>query len=130
MNTYYYNDESFQNSNLYKTFNEQNPTRGYLKIRAYAANQAIPIEGLNVVIRKIIDNNTIIFFEGDTDNSGVIERIILPTPKLNISDLTIPNTITYDIVTTYNDITRIYTINMYENIYVIQNISVIPDGGM
>ena len=50
MNTYNVNDENFINSTLYQNFIRQNPEAGYLKIRAYAASSAIPIEGLKVDI--------------------------------------------------------------------------------
>ena len=44
-----------------------------------------------VVVSKIIDGNNVIFFEGVTDNSGVIDRITLPTPTLKTDDLIAPN---------------------------------------
>ena len=101
MNTYNVNDVNFVNSDLYQEYLKNNPAQGYLKIRAYAASGAIPIRNLRVAVSKIIDGNNVIFFEGVTDDSGVIERIVLPVPKLNESDLVTPNSITYDISTTY-----------------------------
>ena len=53
MNTYNINDINFINSNLYQKYLKENPVKGYLKIRAYAANEAVPISGLNVTISKI-----------------------------------------------------------------------------
>ena len=129
MNTYNVNDSKFINSDMYKKFISDNPGRGYLKIRAYSASQAVPVSGLEVVVSKVIDNNKVIFFEGVTNESGVIEQISLPTPKLDGDNLGIPNGISYDITTTYipDNTTRIYKVNMYENVYVIQTINIVPE---
>ena len=129
MNIYNIKDEEFKNSNIYKEFIKSNPTEGYLKIRAYAAGQAIPISGLNITISKIIDNNKVIFFDGSTNESGIIERIILPAPKLLENNLDAPNSTEYNITATYypDNIETNYTVKIYENIYVIQNINIVPD---
>ncbi len=128
MNTYNFNDSSFQNTSSYQNFIAANPSQGYLKIRASAASQALPISGLKIVVSKVIDNNNIIFFEGVTDTSGVIERIVLPAPKLNTDNLAAPQSTTYDIKATYepDNLNDIYRVNIYENIYVIQTINVVP----
>ena len=74
-------------------------------------------------------NNRIIFFEGVTNESGVIEKITLPAPKLDESNLVAPNGIVYDITATYtnNNISGVYKVNIYEGIYVVQTISIVPD---
>ena len=54
MDTYNINDSEFVNSDMYKNFINENPGRGYLKIRAYSASQAVPISGLQVVVSKNI----------------------------------------------------------------------------
>lgn len=129
MNTYYISDENFLNSDLYKEFINANPTSGTLKIRAYAANQAIPISGLNIVVSTLYKGNNIIFFEGVTNNSGIIEGINLPAPRLDLNNLDAPNKTSYQITATssQNNINQIYRINMYENISVIQNINIVPN---
>ena len=48
MNTYNINDDSYANSQAYQEFLKDNPDEGYLKIRAFAASQAIPISGVNI----------------------------------------------------------------------------------
>lgn len=128
MNTYNFNDASFKNTNSYQNFINANPSEGYLKIRASAASGALPISGLRIVVSKMIDNNNIIFFEGVTDASGVIERITLPAPKLDPNNLDAPRSATYEVKATYepNNLNEIYRINIYENIYVIQTINVVP----
>lgn len=128
MNTFNINDPDFFNSEIYQNFLRQNPSQGYLKIRAYAASQAIPITNLKIVVSKMIDNNKVIFFEGNTNESGIIEKIALPAPKLNPNNLDAPSSTTYDITATYEEqnLTNIYRVNIYDNIYVIQTINVVP----
>ena len=129
MNTYYINDENFINSETYQNFIRNNPSEGYLKIRASAASSAIPISGLKIVVSKNIDNNNVIFFEGETNDSGVIEKITLPAPKANISNLVKPNNTTYDVSATYqrDNISSVFLVRMYENVYVVQNINILPN---
>ena len=128
MNTYNFNDENFKNTTAYENFITANPSEGYLKVRASAASQALPISGLKIVVSKVIDNNNVIFFEGSTNESGVIERIVLPAPKLDANNLDAPRSTTYQISATYepDNLNTIYRINIYENIYVIQTINVVP----
>ena len=127
MNTYNINDVNFINSYEYKEFIKNNPEIGYLKIRAFAASGAIPISNLKVVVSTNINNDTIIFYEGVTNQSGIIEGIKLPAPKLEVNNLNTPNKTKYLITATYSDnIKKIYEINIYENVSVIQNISITP----
>ena len=127
MNTYNINDVNFINSYEYKEFIKNNPEIGYLKIRAFAASGAIPISNLKVVVSTNVNNDTIIFYEGVTNQSGIIEGIKLPAPKLEVNNLNAPNKTKYIITATYSDnIKKIYEINIYENVSVIQNISITP----
>jgi len=126
-------DENIIDSDYYKDFLNKNPAIGFLKIRAYAASGAIPISNLQVVISKEIENNNVIFYRGFTNESGVIEKIALPAPLLNKDNLNSPNYVTYDVTTTYipENIESKYKVNIYDNLYVIQNINVSPIlGGM
>ena len=78
----------------------------------------------------MINNNTkVIFFEGETNDSGVIENISLPAPKLDISNMMAPNTLVYDVYTIYepDNIKTLYKVNMYEDVCVIQNINIVPE---
>jgi len=131
MNTYNFDDPIFMESQLYQNFIEQNPSQGFLRIRAYAASQALPISGLRVIVSKILDNNKVIFFDGITNTSGIIEKITLPAPRLNPNNQEIPIATTYDIEAIYtpDNINRKYYVNMYENIYAVQNINVVPNLG-
>ena len=128
MNTYNINDNDFINSDLYKKFIKENPSRGSLRIRAYTASGAIPVKGLKVVISTEYDNNNIIFYEGVTNESGLIEKISLPTPKQISDNLDIPKKTTYNILAIYEPegLNKDYKVNMYEDVCVVQNINVTP----
>ena len=100
---------------------------GKLKIRSYAASEALPVAGLNIIISTIIENNEVVFFRGKTDSSGMIPTISLPAPKLEISNLVVPNTINYKIEA-YMDINNKsnFNVDMYDGICVVQNINFVP----
>lgn len=129
MNTYNINDTLFINSDIYKDFMARNPSRGNLRIRAYAASGAIPISNLKIVVRTKYNSNFIIFYEGVTNESGLIDGISLPAPKLNPDNIDAPEAIVYEIVATYipNDETNIYRVNIYENVCVVQTINIVPE---
>lgn len=128
MNTYNINDENFIKTSMYQEYMRQNPSRGNLRIRASAANGAVPVNGVKAVVTNEIEGNTVIFFEGYTNESGIIERITLPAPKLNPDDLNVPDKTTYKLEISYprDNINQIFDVNMYENICVVQNINISP----
>lgn len=128
MNNFYITDDNFINSKSYQDYMQINRGRGVLKIRASAANQAIPINNLKITVSAVIDNKNVIFYEGYTNSSGVIENILLPAPIANNNDLTVPNKATYDVSALYNeaDINQTYKVNIYDNIVVIQTINIVP----
>lgn len=130
METYYVTDNSFKNSKVFKGFLQTNPSVGFLKIRAYTANEAIPIKGLAVTISKEIENANIVFFKGVTDESGIIEKISLPVPKIDSNNLEAPNNAKYILTASYNGKNKSYVVTMYENLYVVQTINITPNMNM
>ena len=122
-------NEEFMNSNVYKDFMNRNTGRGNLKIRAYAASEALPVSGLKITVSTMIDNKKVVFFDGETDASGMIQTLSLPTPKLNLDNLDEPLTIVYVVSATSSDkSSREFLVNMYEGVCVVQNINFIPGG--
>ena len=128
MSTYSFDDDKYINSLEFQEFMKENPSRGFLKIRAYSASGAIPVSGLKVVVSTKIINDSFIFFEGYTNESGIIDSISLPTPRLDTNNLDIPKKVVYEIKATYipDNTVLLYEVNMYENVYVVQNINIIP----
>ena len=81
------------------------------------------------VLSKNIDNDKVIFFEGATDSSGLIEGIALPAPIMSTDNMISPSSATYNITATYapdNEV-QLYSVRIYDNLYVVQNISIVPD---
>lgn len=126
MDTVNYNDLTFQQSDTYKDFASKNSSSGKLNIRAYAANRALPVTGMKVIVSKIMNNMRVIFYEGNTDNSGLIENISLPTPTISTNDLQTPPSEDYNIEAIYETQDLIFNIKMYSNIAVNQNINIVP----
>lgn len=130
MDLKYIEDENFKNSAFYDEFLRDNPGKGNLKIRAFAANEAVPIEGLRVIISTVKDNVKMIFFDGNTDASGMINTISLPVPAVNLDNLEIPSGIIYDVESIdKNNNRQLFKVLMYDGICVVQNIVAFPDWG-
>ena len=126
MNNVNITDSNFISTIVYKNFMIENTGRGILNIRASFANQALPITNLKVVVSKEIENYNLIFYEGVTNISGLIEKISLPTPPKENDDLIAPKNTTYKITTLYNNREYTYVVNMYDGICVVQNINIVP----
>ena len=126
MNNVNITDSNFISTIVYKKFMIENTGRGILNIRASFANQALPITNLKVVVSKEIENYNVIFYEGVTNISGLIEKISLPTPPKENDYLIAPKNTTYKITTLYNNREYTYVVNMYDGICVVQNINIVP----
>lgn len=123
------NLNDFMKTRDYQEFINNNPGKGNLKIRAYAASEALPVSNLKIVVSTEINNQRVVFFEGMTDSSGMINTISLPAPQLNVNNLEIPVTTRYEIDAYFNEMNkRIYYVNMYDGICVVQNINYTPGG--
>ncbi len=118
--------EEFMKTSGYDKFIKENPEKGNLKVRVYAFNEAMPIKDVNIVVSKIIDNIKVVFYDGYTDSSGVIEKISLPTPELNTDNMIKPAKITYDINASKDNLNGNYEVSLYEGVCVVQNIKFIP----
>lgn len=113
----------------YQAFLKNNPGRGFLKIRATSASEAVPVEGVKITVSKEIGDNNIIFFDGKTDESGMINGITLPTPPKVTSDLVAPNFADYRLHAEYSseNFDKNYVISICCSISVIQYINVTPN---
>ena len=129
-NSFLISDSEVLNSDYYKNFIRVNSGKGNLKIHAYAASEALPVSGLKVVVSSLIENKKVVFYEGYTDASGMIETLSLPAPKLSFDNLSVPLTVSYDIDASYKgeSIPTTFHINMYDGVCVVQNINYVPGG--
>ena len=60
-------------------------SHGTLTIRSYAADEAVPIEGADVTVNGVDNNNQDILFFVSTDMDGLSPKLILPTPNVSYS---------------------------------------------
>ena len=60
-------------------------SNGKLTIRAYAASEAIPIEGVNITVRGSDELSADTIYNLITDIDGITETLILPTPAIDYS---------------------------------------------
>ncbi len=128
-----YTVESIPIIETYQDFLTKNTDTGSLKIQAYAAQQAIPVSGVNVTISKQFSDLKKVFYENlVTDESGIIDNIILPAPSPDLSmdpngDIPYEN---YDVVAR-NDKYYMQTflrVPIFPNTKSIQPIALVPNG--
>lgn len=123
--------EDFKKMDEYQTFIEENPSTGYLKIEAFTAYRAIPVENVEILITKDINNDKVVFFRGYTDSSGMINNIELPAPaeQTSISPENPPKYTLYDLTAIHQGYESIkkYDIGMFGGIKVIQYVKMTPE---
>lgn len=71
------NNKTFD-TEKYPDFTNSNSGVGTLKIQAFVADQAYPVENVDIEISKEINGDKVIFFTGKTNSSGIIDDIYLP----------------------------------------------------
>ncbi len=125
--TYNFDSESFRNTSLYRTFMEEHQGNGILKVEAYTASGAYPLEGVEIIISKNIGDDKVIFFDKKTNASGIIEAIVLPTIKQNkvveaADDIVYT---TYDLEAKYPEynLDKMYSVSIFDDIKVIKPIT-------
>lgn len=129
MNIVSVQDEEFKKSKEYQEFITINSGKGNLKIRAYAASEAIPVEGLHITVSTDLKEEKVIFFDGETDASGMIQTLSLPAPPLELNNLQAPLSTLYHITATSKmSLPQEFLVNMYDGICVVQNINFTPGG--
>lgn len=121
----------FLSDSKYKEFIRNNPGKANLKIRAFTASEALPLVGIHIVVRTMVGEDEFVFFDGETDSSGMIDTLSLPTPSLISDNLEVPTSILYEIVAESKtmNMNRLYQVRMYEGICVIQNVELLPEWG-
>jgi len=122
--------EEFKKTADYEQFIRENPDTGKLKVLAFAAYQAVPISDVEILITKVIGDNRVIFFNGYTNSSGVIENIELPAPANRYDPTTLePAKSTFYDLTAISEgyeVIKKYNTEMYGGINAIQYVKMIP----
>lgn len=118
--------EEYFNSEKHADYLKNNPGSGLLRIQVYTANQAFPLEDVEVKVYKEIDGKRVVFFNGVTDSSGIIDNINLPTKEVkkeveSASDIMSTD---YIIEAKYPKtcVAQDYIVSIYDDLKVIQPI--------
>lgn len=123
--------EEFKKTDEYEQFIKENPDKGSLKIQAFTAHQAIPIENAEIIITQDIGNNKVLFFKGYTDSSGIIDNIELPAPigTVDLKAQEIPKYTSYNLTAIHEGYESIkkYDIAMFGNVKIIQYVKMRPE---
>ena len=124
---YDFDSEEFKNSSIYESFINNNSGKGVLKIEASTASEAYPLKDVEIIISKEFGDNKIVFYKGTTNDSGIIDGIILPTKKIDkeINDASDIVFTTYDLIARYPkyNLEKEYDVTIFDNIKVIQPIT-------
>ncbi len=124
---YYFDSEEFKSTSIYKNFININNGKGILKIEASTASEAYPLKGINITISKMLNGNKVVFDEGVTKDSGIIDGIILPTRSMpdDVNDVSDINFTTYDLEANYQEynMNKLYDVSIFDNVKVIQPIT-------
>lgn len=114
----------------YDDFLKSNPRIGLMKIQSFAGYGALPLEGISIEVSKTFKDGKKIFFSGLTDNSGIIDSIMLPAPKSSLSTepSTAPQYAEYDIFASKRGmIPKSYlNVPVFDGVKSIQNITLSP----
>lgn len=111
----------------------KNPHAGVLKVVAFTAKGFIPISEARVYITKLIGEDRVMMEKGLTDESGILDNIVLPAPSRNTSFLQneaeLPYAV-YDIKVEHADYESVLKsdVPIYEGIKSIQNINMMRKG--
>lgn len=121
--------DEFKTLPEYKTFAQEYPDTGILKVNVFTAGGAIPLSNTNVLILKQIGNYNVLFFNGITNSMGIIDNIVLPTPRRVANNTDLPSYTFYELSAIhigYQDIKQ-YRISMFGNTKVIQYVRLTPE---
>lgn len=110
----------------YTSFLKEHKGEGILKVHVYTAGGLFPLKGVHVQISKIFKEKKHIFFEGETEESGIIDSIFLPT-LLN-SDIDIPKSTMYQVEASHPNYIQmsVQQTEIYNGIKSIQGIEMMP----
>ena len=123
--------DEFKNTDEYNDFISNNPSVGTLKVQAFTAFEAIPVSDTQILITKQIGDNNVLFFNGMTNSSGVIDDITLPAPK-PVEFITADDYPAYTLYTlnAYHDgyePIKTYEIGMFGDIKILQYVKMTPE---
>lgn len=123
--------DEFKKTDLYADFIKENPDVGHLKVQVFTAYGAIPVSDTKIIITKDIEEYKVIFFQGETDSSGIISDIALPSP-VTVTSLTpevVPGYTIYELTAIHQgyETLKSYSIGVLGGVNIIQYVKMLPD---
>lgn len=123
--------EEFKRTDLYNDFIKENPDLGRLKVQAFTAYGAIPVSDAKIIISKDIEEYTVVFFQGVTDSSGIIDNIMLPAPVTVTSETpeVVPKYTVYKLTAFHQayETLKSYSIGVFGGVNIIQYVKMLPN---
>ena len=107
---------------------------GTLRVRAYTAGGALPVEGAVVRVVGSSEDNRLIAFSSLTDRDGLSELLILPAPSVDFSLAPDPAELPYSLYDLEVSVPGYYTkrikgLTVFSGINSIQLVNMIPGSG-
>ena len=107
---------------------------GTLRVRAYTASGALPVEGATVRISGALESNRLVAYSSITDRNGQSDLFVLPAPSVDYSLSPHPAELPYSVYDL--EITapgyyskRINGLTVFSGINSVQLINMIPGSG-
>ena len=69
-------------SPAYAQYLKDNTGSGILKVQTTRGQQSYPVKNVRIVIYKELAGEQVVFFQGLTDENGIIDNIVLPAPPI------------------------------------------------
>lgn len=104
----------------YAAFRAYNTQSGFLRVQAFAGPQTIPVAGAQVLVTRDFTDGTRRFASGQTDQSGVLDGIVLPAPDGELAQTpgnTVPYAL-YDIRVSHPD----YRTEIYKQVPIFESV--------
>lgn len=108
-----------------EAFLEEHPQPGTLRIQAFRGDQVYPVPDVHVTMTREFDGETKTFFQGKTNQSGIIDPILLPgaKPAETLDPEDARSTATYTVTATHPDFQALETVvDMFAGIKTIQRL--------
>ncbi len=107
---------------------------GTLRVRAYTASGALPVEGATVRIRGASEDTRLIAYSSITDRNGQSELFTLPAPSVDYSLAPSPNELPYSLYDLEISAPGYFTktvrgLTVFSGINSVQLINMIPGSG-
>ncbi len=106
-------------------FLEEHPRAGTLRIQAFRGQQVLPVPDVEVTVSREFDGENKVFFRGKTDQSGIIDPILLPgaKPSETLEPEGARSTATYTMTATHPDYETLETVvDIFQDIKTLQRV--------